>query len=247
MPMALKIIVIVLLSLSCSWAAITRTAKGTATDKVGTNNTLTVASVALNSGDSIIVGVNYRTGSVTSVVWGAQSLANDSQAVVYSLHNVAAGTNDVVVTFSVDQSAMAMFVAAVNFGAGNIGAKDVGSTDNATGTSTTPADAGIATNVASEIFIGALDTTGPSGDAAGTWSNSWSSGQRAGTTGGSATSNSTVQEGYKIVAATETSQAALTGITSRQWFIQHVTYKVVATGGAVIKDPIGFGVVPFPR
>lgn len=76
-----------------------------------------------------------------------------------------------------------------------------------------------------EIAIGAVATEGPSGDTAGTWSNSFTAGPRSGTTGGLAATNRTISLGYKIVSATDALTAAKTGITSRPWVAAIQTFK----------------------
>lgn len=100
-----------------------------------------------------------------------------------------------------------------------------------TGSNDAPTSNATATTAqADEILIGAVGTEGPSGDTAGSWSNSFSAGERLGTTGGSQPSNITLSEGYRIVSATGAYTAAKTGITSRDWAAAIATYK--ASGGA---------------
>jgi hypothetical protein len=105
---------------------------------------------------------------------------------------------------------------------------DVSSTG--TGSSTTPRSFA-ATATVPVLFIGAIGTEGPDGDAAGTWDASagdfaLTNGQRLGTTTGGAASNVTISEGYRVkVNAIEGNEAAKINITSRDWAAAVASYK----------------------
>lgn len=218
--------------------AIVRTALGAANEKPSkADATWTpLTGITLAVGDVLVVGV----ASESSVAGSTLSTWNGVNYDVIDIESdnggnpgntimdlmiwyiTSAGTGNIVINFNGTSSAHAMFATKITGLASNP-ALDV--TSGSTGSSGSPSDTGTSTHQAVEIFIAALATQGPTGDAAGSWSNSWTAGQRSGTTGGSNASNQTIQEGFKIVSATESSQAALTGITSRQWAIGHATYK----------------------
>jgi hypothetical protein len=202
--------------------AITRTAKGAIADKTNQTTWTALSSVSMASGDYLLVGA---VGDLISsgITWNGITVplvGGNGGANMYGLLVASGAAGNIVVTFGAASGAHALFATSVSGLASS--ALDVSSGNN--GTSTTPSDPGVTTNKAVEIFIGALYTNGPSGDAVGTWGNSWSAGQRAGTIGSGATSNYTIQEGFKIVSAIESSQASLTGITSRAWGIHHDTW-----------------------
>jgi rubrerythrin len=75
------------------------------------------------------------------------------------------------------------------------------------------------TTFANELFIGAFASEGPPTDDRGTFQNGFTAGQRVGTSGAPPTSNITLDTGYKIVSAKETTRAKKTGATERD----HVT------------------------
>lgn len=215
--------------------AITRTTKGTFQNKATLNfntNQTALTGVALSAGDTLIIGIAWDVGAVGVATWNGLSMNADASygsgnpsVCILSLYSAAGGSGDIVIRNSSGFASGARAVWAIAVSGLAPISFDVPS--GATGSSATPSDSAISTNQASEILVGCLATTGPLGDLAGTWSNSWSAGQRNGTTGAGNTSNNTVQEGFKIVSAIESSQAALTGITSRAWAICHVTYKAL--------------------
>jgi hypothetical protein len=107
-----------------------------------------------------------------------------------------------------------------------VGATSLDVSSSGSGNSVSPFDPPTLQTISStEVFVSALSTIGPVTDQPGIWQNGWVTGQRAGTMGGSVTNNSTVQEGYKQTNTQEQSQAALTGITSRNWTIVHGAFK----------------------
>lgn len=240
-----KCVLVPLLFFAPCFATITRTAKGTNTSKTSSNS-LAVNTVAITGGCSIIIGWAGDTGgSAHAATWGATTLVKNQdtvnsgtvETIMFSAHNVTGGTNNATVSWTTNITAKAMFVIEV-CGLATSGAKDI-NTGNV-GTDATPLDTATMTSFGIEIFVGALGTEGPSGDAAGSWQNGWSAGQRAGTTGNPAAGNITVQEGFKIVSITEASQASLTGITSRSWAITHVTYKDATQPNPLPRNPLTF-------
>jgi rubrerythrin len=70
-----------------------------------------------------------------------------------------------------------------------------------------------------ELFIAAFASEGPPSDTRGTFQNGFTAGQRVGTSGAPPISNITLDTGYKIVTAKETTRARKTGATERD----HVT------------------------
>lgn len=87
--------------------ATTCTPKGY-TSASASSNSLTLASISLSAGNSIIVCVGDPDAqSISSVTWNGQSLSlvdsgvdpGDAKASIYSLHNVSGATGDVVVTW----------------------------------------------------------------------------------------------------------------------------------------------------
>lgn len=215
------------------------TAKGTAATKV-LGTTLSIASVSLNAGDTLVVSFAFGTAgvSVTSITWGSLTLTQDNLQTgtniitgIYSGRVVTGGTNSITITTSVAAGVIALAASSITNLASNY--RDTKPT-GASGSSTTPADTAAFTTQGAEVLYGNIATNGPVEDADGSWSNSWTVGQTTGTTGGVAISNGKISEGYKIVFTRENAQAAKTGITSRSWAASHATY--VEQGSA----PFGF-------
>ena len=214
---------------------------GTASSK--TSSTTIVALVeTLNSGESLIVGLAHDPETVNTVTWNSIGLTKaveitnvgNVQCSIWYLLNPTAGSGDIVATFNAAVVAKTMLWLRPR----PLLPAGLDAISTGTGSSTAPLDTAVATTVAREIFIGIVGIEGPSDDAFGTWGQAWdnpenqpfgtndqTAQQRIGTTGGGAASNITGNMGRKIVSATESSQAALTGITSRDWCVVHATFK----------------------
>lgn len=216
------------------------TAKGTATGKSLAGSTLTVASVAIVTGASVLVSITYQNilGVVSGITWNGVALtlvvqrtATNETTEIWALHNATGATGDVVATFDTVGLTCAMAVEQVTGLMTTPGDK----TASATGSSASPSSGNTATTTqAVEFLYGAIGTLGPSGDAAGTWSNSFTASQRDGTTGGVATTNITIATGSRNVSATGAYAAAKTGITSREWTAAIATFKANADGAVTL-------------
>ena len=207
------------------------TAKGSAQGKaVGS---LTIPNVTLTSGASLLVGIVFdaTAANIDSVNWGAVPLSSITGGVVgvgaagalapFAAHAVAGGTADLVITWDAATTATAIAAEATGLTATP---EDV--MHNAQGSSTSPdSGATLSTAQASELLWGLVATNGPVEDAAGSWSNGFTAGQRQGTTGGIATSNFTISDGFLVVSSIGTYAAGKTGITSRAWGAAIVTLK----------------------
>lgn len=211
--------------------AITRTAKGTATSKTAGNLTLSNVSVTAgatlvvcwNCDTTIIPTISYDGVNLTDAISTTYGIGGILSAGIAYLSNVTGGTGDLVMGTSTTAKAMA----AIQLD--SLAASPLDKTVSDGGNSTTPSSGATATTAqADEILIGAIGTNGPSGDAAGSWSNSFTAGQRDGTTGGAALTNVTISEGYRIVTATGAYTAAKTSITSRRWAALIATFKEAA-------------------
>ncbi len=199
--------------------SITRTAKGTATDKTGAA-TLVISSVQVER-RLLVVGIAYDVGSGSPVIkWGNQLLTPMSTVSGNGVTTRLAAyrrrrdpkTKDIVATWqSPVPTAKAMFASTFS----EVGTIDLTSGLSQAATGSPNSGTAATPNFDDEVYIGAMGSEGPSSDAAGTPSNSYTAGQRAGTAGAPPVSNITIQEIYKIVSAAESTQAALTGATSR--------------------------------
>jgi hypothetical protein len=156
------------------------------------------------------------------------------RAYIFAAYNVTALPSGSSITINqtvVCSTAVAARAAVVSVfrGLAPVGALE--QTNTASGTSTSPSSGAATTVQADQLLIGAVGTEGPSGDTAGTWSNSFTAGQRAGTTGGTdATTNITVSMGWRIVSAAGSYTAAKSGITSRDWAAAIATFKTTDAG-----------------
>lgn len=211
--------------------ALARTALGTQSAKTGTTLTL---SVTLATGDLLVVGLHGKASGTSSVKWNgiAMSQATASQGFnttgiseLWYFKVVSGATANLVATFSSTLTNGGSMWASKVTGhdtsspidaiANNDWASSTAATSTATGTTAQP----------NEILFGQIGDEGPSTDGSPTWSNSFNAGQRVGTSGGTATNNSTSNEGYLIVSSTGAYTAAATLATARAGAACIVTIK----------------------
>lgn len=220
--------------------AITRTALGISTSKSG------IGVINFNAGDILvgdmvillvasdtgiasaiavtISGTNYSRATVLDAE--ATSSAHVVTSILRVVNNIAYPSGGQI---SVNGAGASDSFALVGISVRGLATSAFDKSSTGTGSSTTPSSgATAALSQTDEIAIGAIGTEGPDGDTAGSWSNSFNAGQRVGTTGGSASSNVTISEGYLIVSATTALTAAKTGITSRSWAGAIATYNGAA-------------------
>lgn len=211
---------------------ITRTARGTGSDKTGAL-TLTVSSVLIVPEARIVVGIGYDSGSGAPVItWGSNTLdddiTNSSGGVVSKLSSFykPGGVNqtlDVTATWTTTApTAKVMWVEQLT----EANAPEAGTASGNGGTSTSPASGAKTTKFYDEIHVGNIVTEGPSSDTTGTVSNGWTSGQRVGTSGAPPVSNVTSHGIFLLSELPESVEAAKTGITSRDWSATMVTYRL---------------------
>jgi len=214
--------------------SITRTARGTMHQK-GAITQATLPGVTCAAGSCLVVGIEFDqfAGDAANPTWGgvpmvlvfSGTVGSGGELEVYRLDNVSAGTHDVV-TEDWTLSGVATYVSMIAVEVVGCAVAPQDQTANASGTGTTPSSGNTATtSQADELLLGFIATEGPSGDTGPTWAGSFTTGQRDGTTGGPATTNGTLAEGYRVVSATGAYAAAATGITSRAWTAAIVTFK----------------------
>lgn len=216
--------------------AIARTARGTGQAKAVSS--LTISGVTVATGSSLVVAVMFDN-SLTEVnevsfdgVPFTQTPASAPSALqectVFLLENCSGTTADVIVDFG---GITVVYVAALVVEVS--GVVTSGATDQyvgAGGSGTSPSSGNTATTTqAKELLLGFVGTEGPGSDVAGSWSGSFSDGQYVGTTGGTASQNSTISEGFRVVSSTGAYAAAKTGITSRAWAATIITMKEAST------------------
>ncbi|MGC1375846.1 MAG: metallophosphoesterase [Anaerolineales bacterium] len=159
------------------------------------------------------VGLATNTGQLRTYIFAAFNVA----------HPLSSGAT---ISFTQSGGTPAARAAVVSVFSGLADTSVLDKTTTGTGSSAAPAtSATSATAQANELLVGAVGTEGPSGDTAGTWSNSFTAGPRLGTTGGTADTNITVSLAWRIVSATGAYTAAKSSITSRDWAALLVTLK----------------------
>lgn len=200
-------------------AVITRTAKGA---QYATGSTNTISNVTLNTGDTLIVGVDCHSQTVTSVKWNNITMtrnvgpvgAGANQLSIYSLPNVTGATGNIVATYNNSDNNV-ISAAAVS----GLASSPFDKSATATGSGTNPSAGPTATtSQASEILVGFAES-GDGGVMGGTWNNSFTEGQAANG------NQVTYDDGYNIVSSTGTYTASKTGITSAGWTAAIATYK----------------------
>ncbi len=216
--------------------AISRTSKGTASDKTS-GTTLTLSSVSLNAGDLVFVAV-ASLGGITqqSAKWGDYSLTQygvalnigtSMSAALYYLRVNQSATRDIVVTWvsSIAARVLAAFIV------DEASVLDVAAVNNNDDSTTAP-DSGesFATTAEDDEFIlGIWASNGPSGDTVGAVGYGMIGYQRIGTTGDADTTNVTLHEGSKAISTAAKIQAGKTGATSRDWISVALSFKARQT------------------
>jgi len=217
--------------------AITRTAKGTAGDKT-TSLTLSLNSVQLEPGALLVVGLTYDDGNgAPTVKWGQRLLKPKrtvaGNGIVTRIVSMVYGgdenrTRNIVATWdTAAPTAKVMFASMI---------KEADSLDVTAAQAealTTDPDSGTAINPTkdSSICIAAFGHEGPAVDTVGTLQNGYSSGQRIGVAGAPPVSNVTIHEAYKILTTSESTSAAKTGTTARDWCTVLVVFDQSTTVG----------------
>jgi hypothetical protein len=247
-----RLVVLALLVVLPVFSTITRTARGTNTEKNSdTSFTCPSADFTPASTDLIIVSMvwDFTAGLSTGPVWSGSSkpFTADQGLIPGSSADILLGrwrltgentSGHVVFSFSGNVNAKACFIITVS---GTLGTPTFNSTvgdSSSGGTAVTTATTSCTPAVGGSCFwVASLGTEGPSGDAAPTWTNPNSAGQRAGTTGGGAATNVTMAEAFEIDSGSVTQGVDATLTTSREWQVTFGTYRDGAAS-TVSKDVI---------
>jgi len=219
--------------------AISRTAKGTATDK-SLGKTLQVDNVVKSPYAFIGVCIVYdNSQGDPSVRWGIDIPKNQLLLVPGSLKahgllpfsiahwRIKTGfgdTRNLRATWSANIAARAMFVYELS----DVERKDVVVTrihNNTDAPNTSTAGNAPTTTNLNTFHVAAFGSIGPESDSQGVAGSGHILGQRAGTTGAPAASNVTIQETFDELSATGQCWANLTGATSRDWINTIVAFE----------------------
>lgn len=213
--------------------AISYTAKGTTSGVLYSASTPMFSSVAVSAGSTLVVAINYNNAVAgpDSVQWNGYTLTfidgndtADHSLVIYYVENVLAGTGDVIVDLST-ASQWSDFCATLIEIKGGAALNILDVYHSAMGTSTTPSSGATTTTAqAAEIALGFIGCGFTAFDPVGTWSNSYTTGQNVTTTG----RVSTINDGYKVLAATGAQTAAKNGWPNTNWVAVVVTFKEAA-------------------
>lgn len=201
----------------------TRTAKGSAKLKAS-GTTLTLASVSLIAGHSLIVGVGFQTTNLpTSVKWGNRTLSkvghrlhstpNFAAAIYHARRIRDTATRDIVATWGTSITARTLLAMTLD----SPHVKDDIARNIQTGSTAPTVGPTAELERSDEFAFGVLCSEGPSSDTAPTLSGSWTAGQRVGTTGSPPASNCTLLEGYQQLTSSPAVTLSGIGATSRDW------------------------------
>lgn len=210
---------------------ITRTAKGMASDK-SAGLTFTLSSVLIKRHSYLLVALCYDAGvGAPAVKWGQRRLklikaktANGitTRLVGMTYNGNSSRTRNIVATWtSTAPTAKTMFATMLK----GVGVPDVQVSQAEAASADPDSGAPQMTTYADEICIGAFGSEGPVADTKGAIQNGYSDGQRVGTTGAPPASNVTIHEVYKVLTETESTAAAKTGATARNWCTVLVTFR----------------------
>lgn len=192
---------------------------GTATTKAPGSAWTAFSSVTLAAGDTLVVFAGDGGNSIVSVMWNG--LITTSVGLVHHIYSAAGGTGNIV--FNTNGSGT---IAAIAYKVTNLCPPlgyypDTPYVDSVTdaGSGTSVTDSG-STDDYPALYFAVLETAGPSGDTAASWSGGYTGIQRAGTTGGSDYTISVAKQS-KLAHATAIAATA-SGFTSRAWRLLRV-------------------------
>jgi len=215
------------------WSTIGATSSKT----TGTSINISVPNF-VNAGYSIIISfaMDPVTGAVSCTDSGSNSYTVDAdvtngsgtsgvRTVVLSAHNINLLSNNSTITCS-HPSVGARAISAISF-VGLATTSTVDRVASSIGSGTSPSSGNTAiTTQGDELLLGVIGVEGPNGDTFTAGANySFVASGRASTSGGSATTNVTVNPEFRIVSATGQYAATATLGTSRQWAAAIATYK----------------------
>lgn len=219
-----------------------RVSRGTASGKA--ISTLSISGVAVAAGSCLELALGFKALNgmgdpvfADSVTWNglalvltASVLLPTSEVQVYRLDNAAGGTGDVVADFS--SAGPVDYVAMIASEVTGPTASPFDQSVSASGFGTAPSSgAAPTTSQPNELLAGWFAIEGPATDYPPSWLNGFSAGQREGTTGGSATLNITLMEGYQVTSAAGSFTAAGSGmVPARDWAAFLLTFKEAAAG-----------------
>jgi Concanavalin A-like lectin/glucanases superfamily len=216
-------------------SATTRTAKGTGS---ATATSITISSVTLNPGDTLLVGTHWHSTATTGVTWNGTALHHDigpvtegsggtSYADIWSLYTAAGGTGNIVASTSASHGGAVVASAVSGLSSASAPAGALDKTVSASGSGTSISSGSTATtSQASEFLYGVIGgDDGSTLAPPGVWSNSFTNGQGAIGGGG----NGEISEGYNTVSSTGTYAAAMTGTVSQNLAALIATYKTAPT------------------
>jgi len=201
--------------------SIVRTAKGTAILKTS-GTTLTLESVEILSGRSLVVGVAFDAGEgPPTVKWGnrdlsrieLQSQSGASTALFLLRHIRNTNTRTITCTWTGAIIAKAMFATMI----GGVETQDVSQSTGQASTTNPATGPTVVSTRPETISIAAMGSQGPESDDPGTVGSGHTSGQRVGTSGGADDTNVTIHETFEILTQTGNVRATKTGATSRSW------------------------------
>ena len=209
---------------------------GTAVSKTSGTELVITTTLAVSSGDdilvaiatdpnsSLVVSITDAAGNSYSQVGATVISSGNVRTYLFAAYNVNAMATGSSLTITASPAVTARAAVAALF-RGLDDNNPLDQTASATGSSTAPSSGATATTAqADELLIGVVGTEGPDGDAPGAWDGSFTTGPRLGTAGGTADTNITVSLGYRIVLSTGAYTASKTGITSRDWGAMIATF-----------------------
>jgi len=204
-----------------------RTALGTASGKTS-GTTLTIASIALSAGDTLVVGAGMAVNFVTGATWGTHNLSRAStsqdggnlgcEGSIWYWYEGTGGTQTLTVTFNgtIGSANGAAIWASKYDGLKNQAPTDTTGNDSSSSSTTVTGGTTLSPSGASWVEVFNMLALGPSSDSSPSASG-WTLAQRVGTTGGSASSNVTCNEFYVITGGGGTLLDNGTLATSRNW------------------------------
>lgn len=210
--------------------AITRTARGTGSNKAsGTTLSPTTAS-SVTQGDLIVVYLAYDDQTLDSVTWGTQQMTLGTAVVAAGVRVrlawcIAETTAVRTITATWAAPLVAKTIIADSFhssvttpGFSWLTDDSMSAQDTGTGTAASTSALAAITGGTESVTVAVVGTEGPSGDTAGTFVEPNTAGQRVGTTGNPAAGNVTGSSAYRIApTAGSTPALSKTGMTSRDW------------------------------
>ena len=223
-----------------------RTNKGTASHITATSSWTALSSIALTTGNTLIVLIGQESGvSPSGITWNSVAMTSDLEDAstdlklgVWRLSNVTGATGNIVVTWP--SSITRKVLCAVEVDDGSLTIDKTAEAHDDDGGSQPASGSTATTTNATECLQGVVLMKQPTSEPLGTWAGDTTTDAQSVSTIGAPTFQITITEGYAYQTVQATRSASKTGTNQPQWIALIATYAIgplLGPGGGV-SDPL---------